>query len=364
MNSDGLPERETLLVWMSAFLDGELSAEEEALLERAMDQDPELLRLFEELSGGLSVLASASALSADESASLTRSILAATAPAELDATPDGATQLASLYIDDALEPGGTARLEALLAGSKALAGDVRTFAQVSEAVGATLHALPSSPGTAAALAPLTARLDAALTEEERAGLLWSAALDGELSVDEEPELERLFTADRAPQLLPFVWVKEASHVALRSPIDHPDAARAGAAALHAIAAYQAQAADAQSQGEAARKTRSAPEGFSLSRWFGRFLPVAAAAACAVAFALIDRPAEPDSSKPPPEWVATFQDPADTGTGPLNLLDNNSADVQALDSGSHMAAVFATEESHITVIWVAEPEAPSDSETGT
>ena len=40
---------------------------------------------------------------------------------------------------------------------------------------------------------------------------------------------------------------------------------------------------------------------------------------------------------------------------LELLEDNTAEVQALDSGSQVAAVFSTEAHGVTVIWVPEPE---------
>lgn len=290
-----MPERETLLAWMSAFLDGELATEQEHLLQQAMDDDPELLALFEAL-------------------------CAAAVPVDAQVlAPEEASRLASRIMHD-LDP-----------------------------------------------------------SHERLLSLASAAYDGELAAAEQAEAIDLLTPERLPGWHAMLATAEAAAMALRAPEADPAAAKAGAAALSAVEALLAQEA---TQGQAAESPHGAatsrPEtlfdavslgtaplraaGRSPWRGWRLWVPVAA---CVVAWVgVLSWQREAPGPVGDPASSLTAQLPmAATPDDTWEVIGDNAAEVQALEAGTHMAAVFATDEHQITVIWLAEPESDSP-ETGT
>lgn len=316
MSDEIMPERETLLAWMSAFLDGELPPEQERLLQQAMDNDPALLAHFE--------------------------ALCAAPPPEVP--PLSAAEAARL----------TGRvMERATAGERG-AADAQT--------------------------------------EER--LLWlaSAACDGELSAEELAEATHLLTPARLPAFRALTATAEAAALALRAAESDPAAARAGAAALRAVEALRAHAEepqqaaapsapetlfDAVSLGTAAKAGGETPRGRGRP-WlpWRLLLPVAA---CVVAWLGVmswqqidtapegtaERAGGGDGAAATQAALALLPDEApDADDAPWEVLGDNAADVQALEAGTHMAAVFATDDHQITVIWLAEPEPATSPETGT
>lgn len=341
------PDRETLLCWMSAFFDGELEEEEERALFEALEEDDELHQEF---------LALERTLSAVDLAGLTDAVMAAVSPAEV--SPAGAGLLTSQLLDDEIGAEGEIRLQGLLEEGGPAADDALGLAATAEGVQSVLSALPASAFVTRQVADLPARVAAGLQREERAALLYSAALDGELSASEGEELSRL-----APvvELEPaFAHLNELVGATLRLPLGDPAAARAGAAALQAI--------EAEGHRAAAIHDTPAPEPSFFTRLRGAFgtafAPVAFAAAAAFAFVLLqsDGPKEGGAEGPPLQWAETFLSELEAAepTEPAEprelavLSDNSATEVQALDSSSQVAAVFSTEASGITVIWVPEP----------
>lgn len=366
---DPLPNRDTLLMWISAYFDGELTDQEEAQLFAAMAEDTELEAEFlqmERLLGG-----------DEQLPGLTDAILSATAPSAVSATADGAALLASAHADAELEDEGSSRLFAVLSDNPAAARDAAAFFSAAEGVSAALSALPEAPSVVSAAAEAAQRAHTAVAEETRAGELYSAALDAELDAAEASELDALLAQGRTPDVA-FAAVQEAVAVSLRAPCDDPAAARAGAAAMHVIEAEAARAADAARTPAAAD---AAPVSLAdrLRTVFVRFAaPLSVATAAAAVFLFIQQPEKKPGAgteAPPTDWLAAFPDMQDVvdeemlaAAQPEDLEvlgDNSDTEVQALDSSAQMAAVFSTEATSITVIWV--PEAMDDDapeETGT
>jgi hypothetical protein len=101
-------DRETLRVWMSALLDGELDAARTEMLYTAFERDESLLEEFEAFAASLQ--SQDAALTAFEAENLTNAVLAATLPdavlGEESATAeDTACRLASVAADDELSAG-------------------------------------------------------------------------------------------------------------------------------------------------------------------------------------------------------------------------------------------------------------------
>jgi hypothetical protein len=364
--TDANPNRETLLMWMSAHLDGELGEREQEILFKAMETDPELLIEFEQIASFASLPDTPAAFApppttsgfgpddqVDFAAALTDSVLAAVAPEAVSDTANGAAQLASLYVDGELND--NQNILRTMERSPAAASAVLGLVSTSEAVGAALSEAPSTPFTQSAVEPIATHVDQAIADDERADILTSAALDGSLREAEARELEELQAAGAGSVGPSFIWAAEAAGVALRASAEDPMAAKAGAAALQAIAAADHQAEAAAKKAEPTLVAQP-PLLERVRMWF---IPLATAAAAAVAFVVLEGPGV-DTDKPliPSDFFAELipEEPLDlAAVETIEVLSDNEADVQALDSGATVAAVFSTEAHGITVIWVPEPE---------
>jgi anti-sigma factor RsiW len=362
MPSNDLPSRDTLLMWISAYFDGELTEVEEGQLFAAMETDPELEREFlqmEKLLGGH-----------DELPGLTDAILSAVAPEAVSETPEGAALLASAHGDNELSATGEARLSQILAHDPAAATFVAAFSATTEGVSAALSALPETPSVRSASAEASVRAVAAIAADERAELLFSAALDDELDTTEASELERLLDEGHAPEVS-LAALTEAVAFTVRAPLEDPAARKAGAAALHVIESEAARAEDAQ---RAPAERAPVPLADRMRAIFNRFAaPLSLATAAAAVFVMIQQPADKGTPDAPPEdWFAAFPEMKDVveqqmlaAATPQDLKvlgDNSDTEVQAIDSGSQIAAVFSTEATSITVIWVPEPDEPEENGT--
>jgi hypothetical protein len=358
-------------MWMSALLDGELPAGEEALLLAALDEDPRLADEFATLCEAHEAMRAhgSAALTSHESDHLTAAILAATAPAAMPASFDGALQLTSLALDDALDAAGGARLAHLLEDVDT-ARAAYSFAATSALVGDAARSLERNPDLERALAGMSVQVSRELDVIERAGVLASGLLDDELSTAEEAELRTLVAA-RPSMALPSLlemqaasFVNEALRVAAAHTAAHPSAARAGSAALHVVDVERAQAAQAAS---VVPVPVAKPRGFFAELWSGlrnNPLALAGAGACALALVVFHG----DSGPPPPPGmseevrlalVQAFEERLHLDDAPGDelqvLADNSDTEVEAIEAGTETALVFSTSESNITVIWVPEPE---------
>lgn len=364
MTRAGLPDRETLLVWMSAFLDGELPPEDEAILLQAMEQDPELVELFEKISEAFHP-AMSGALDAEEARELTENVLLAVAPAGLSlgqARPeephsqDHILMWASLDGDDALDEEGARQLRSACAQAS-IAKAVTDFVESSESVGHFLAEWPKQADVQESLRPLSAQVAAHVQATEARQMACSAALDGEEAAAGSWDSA---SDEEASTALLFLQQSEVIGEFLREPISDPAAQRAGAAALQVIAAQAAQAADAERISQA-KAAAAAPASRPKVGWW-RFIPVTGLAMAAVGWVVWSAasPSGPGRvTAMEPSLVAASEPPS-----AWEPLQDNTAEVRSLDSGSHVAAVFATDASKITVIWVAEPEDEPPTETGT
>lgn len=378
MTAAARPDRETLLLWISAFFDGELTESEEALLFDAMAEDPALEEAFLALERQSQTLEQARGPSPDFAA-MADAVMAAVAPEGVDEA--GAPLLLSAVIDGEASAAQEARFVALAQGDERTAEDALAFLHASEGVSHAIAALPESPAVEAAVASLPALISARVANDERAAELLSALADDALDPAEHEELLGLVAHGAAPELS-FLHASEAVAYALRAPSSDPAAARAGAAALHAI---EADALRARADSAAPRATAGGSGAPSLlerlKAGFGGFLaPVAAAACAALVFVALEGApgaiAPSHGVMPPEDWARAFlplleseqsEDLLAAADAPLEVLaDNGDTEVQAIDSGTHMAAVFSTEASAITVIWVPEPldalSAPTESGT--
>lgn len=375
--TDKSPERDALLMMLSAYLDGELSAADEARVMDALSQDEELLQAFEAMSAAR-VSSEALGLRPDEAQALTAAVVAATAPSETPATVDGALQLAQLALDGEgdHEQLQAARLDALLLEKPAFAPAVAGFVASAEAAHVAVSAVADVPAVRAGLRAVPDHVDAQVAARERLGLLASAALDDALLAPEAGELDALLAArasdaDTVVALAASLHVGEALTSAAASPAFTRLAARAGAAALQVLDAEEAQ------RQAAAARPKPAPEAAApsllASLWAflkGAGAPLGLAGAAAALFLLVqtgpasdkrdDQVASAQARKALFDALAKNVLDDTAPAGDLPLLADNSADVEAIDATSS-TVVFSTESSNITVIWVADA---GDAEQGT
>jgi hypothetical protein len=233
------------------------------------------------------------------------------------------------------------------------------------------------------------RAVASIELEQNAQRLAHLMADGEASAADEQAYASLYAelgddviADLLDANLLPTDVDETVAVSLSALVEHPDAKRAGDAALQAIAAERSQAAQAASMSSSTAPTE--PGFFArVADFFQRHTasaPVAFAAAAALLFVVVRGPGETVPSLPPKATgngnvvdavIKTTSDAAkkaidglgdgvDLGpelavlSGDIDMLSDNSAvEVEALEAGSPTAMVFSTEASNITVIWVGE-----------
>ncbi|MBI1946337.1 MAG: hypothetical protein HYS27_11600 [Deltaproteobacteria bacterium] len=365
MSQPSHPDRDALLMKISAYLDGELSAEDERLVLDALSRDAELLSAFEAMSAARLPGAT---LGADDAETLTASVLAATGHAA-PATAGGAAQLASLAMDDALDEAGMRRLELVLHERPALAGGVLGLLAAAEAVQVAGRAAAELPASAVALRERSQHVIDAVAADERLGTLVSGAFDGELTTTENTELTAGLAraADAVASLRAARFAGEALAAASHSAPFLVAASKAGEAALHVVAAEQARAA---AGGPAALHETARPEARPglLARLRhalgGLSAPLAFAATAATIFFVLREPGSASSDLAAREAAkkalfdalapAVIADSLDlaSAAGELPLLADNAADVEAIDATS-TTMVFATEQSNITVIWVAD-----------
>ena len=372
------PPKENQLMLLSALLDGELTTSQEAEALDALSQNPLLLDALEAMSAARGVLGAnqPTHLSGGESDALLAAVMAATSPAALPDSVEGALQATQLAIDGqdvAMSPG-----DALLAVPGAASAVCALVASV-EATQSALRAVAAVPSVVASLRTVpddvVARVTTATRDAERLGTLASAALDDALRGDEHDELHALLShsdGDDVSELLGARHAGEALRAAAASPAFIRLAARAGDAAVHAIAAEALRAASRQPA--AARSEGPGLLARLRSMFAGVGSPLALAGAACAVFALISGEpvpvADPGNSLHNPfarqqvereildEWARTVLAGAPV-SGDLPLLADNSADVQAIDSTGN-TVVFATGSSNITVIWLSN----TDEEQGT
>lgn len=393
------PDKDTLLMMLSAYLDGELAAADEAVVLDALSQDAELLEVFEAMSAARldGIAGLPGPLGPDEADALTASVMAATEPAEVPATVEGALYLASLGLDDALDGRGATRLHDLLQepAIRDAAPVVAGFVFSVEATQAALRGVAEVASVKAGLGSLPDHVDARLATVERTGVLASAACDDALVPAEATELGALLEGLRGDPdgLLGITTdLAHARHLgeALRAASDAPAfarlGARAGAAALQALEAEARQEQnqeqkETQAAALAARNDAPAPPSSTwLSRLRGAFAaaraPLALAGAATAVFFVLREPAPHDDASPGAETVAAREatekallealarnvltEAPSAPSGDLPLLADNSADVEAIDA-TDTTVVFSTESSNITIIWLASEE---DTEQGT
>lgn len=371
MTDHSQPDRDALLMLISAYLDGELSAADELRVQDALGRDGELLAAFEAMSAAR---LPGAVLAAEDAEALTASVLAATGGA-VPATGAGAAQLASLAVDGALDDAGARRLDLLLQERPSLAGGVLSLVASSEAVQVAARAAGELPTSERALQENAARVGEAVAAAERLGALASGALDGALSAAEDAELAGALPL-ASDAVLGLHAARHAGEALASATAAAPFAAaakKAGEAALHVIAvearqaAARAPAAPA-STSPATRVPGSTARPGLLARLRqalgGLSAPLAFAATAATLFFVLREPgsassdlAAREASKKAlfdllaPQVIADSLDLA-SAAGELPLLADNAADVEAIDATS-TTMVFATEQSNITVIWVAD-----------
>lgn len=393
------------LALLSAFLDGELSAKEEADLLETLSQRPDLQDALDALAEQIAGTVSLSGVVDDEAGALIAArVMAELDPQALPADVEAAETLAQLSRDGASTPAQDRRLDQLLdtpsPQQARIADAVCSFVAAADVARAAVS-VDELPAYARSLQSLPEHVLARVERTERGWALSAAAVDGELGAAEANELAGLCGADDGIFAELSFQAAHARHAgeALRAAADSPQfmrlAERAGAAALQAITAVQMQD---QAQREAKPATSSTttslqatPSFFERLRGlFGRGLrsgpgssaniaPLLAASAALFAFVIIGKeapaPTQPDPKHAANAFAALQQAFVDAGT-PQVMADNrsvpttelavigdNSADVEAIDA-TGTTVVFSTAESNITVIWVAELDDETDKEQGT
>ncbi len=403
------PDGETLRMWMSAYLDGELPAADEATLMAAVDADPELAFEFEHMCRFFVADASSAGLSApdlnpDDSRDLQDAIFAATAPALVSETPNAAALLASQAHDGELSSDGTDRLRSLTS-QPAAARAAQALLFTAEATQVAVRAPAEDPEALESLAFATGAVMDTVAADERAGITMMAFGDGEASVDELEKVLSIADSDRlsAVHLLPDAM--DGIQATLRSVMSHPAAAKAGAAALQAIAAEAALASS--SATETAPKVAPAPITYfdrlrsALSSLAAPLVIATGAAALFVGVGADFGPPRSSTKTPPIPSVidpsvagrlVEMRDP--TANNPVKsawlqtemftawaselmndetalrefdvlevLADNSATEVQTLETGAASTMVFSTEASNITVIWVPDADADEGASDG-
>lgn len=363
---------------LSAFLDGELSAKDEADLLDTLAQRPDLQDALDDLADHIA--ASQAALRTDdgEASLISARVMAELNPTALPADREAAETLASLALDGASTPAHDRRLDALLEDAP-LADSVASFIAAAD-VARAAAAVDGGVDVQRALASLPEHVLARVERTERGWALATAAADGAVNAAEANELVGLCGADDDVYA---AFVAEAADVsvhgrhigdALRAAVETPaflrDAEKAGAAALQAIAALQQQAQAEQTK--ATKPTTSTSTSLRapslvdrVRQWFGQgAAPLFAASAALVAFVIIGKSEPVTTTHPDPGAFASLQEAFRAAAEPMLLADNravpnqnlsvlsdNAADVEAID-GTSTTMVFSTAESNITVIWVA------------
>jgi hypothetical protein len=370
------PIDEDTLVSLSAFLDGELDvAQEQALLAR-LEREPALadaLEALARLQQATHRVMNGGWPTDDVDADVLEAVFAAL-PAEAATGAVGAAVLAALVADHEATQAQAERLDALAATTEA-AAVVETLATIE-----ATRAIAARPGAACspALAHVREEVASQVAQIERVRALAAAAADGALDDAEATELWSLVHGDdalvqivvdavaaRVGEAGPDRAVGEALRAFAEAPVVVSLAARAGSAAVQAIAAGSL-AATTQPTRATAPSTAAPWSWWGAVRqaFAGGFVPVFGAAAAAVAFFVLggDAPATPDEARLARlhEAQGAFMEVLEpialasgmgSETTSLPVLPENAADVQAIDAAG-TTMVFETEASHITVIWVA------------
>jgi hypothetical protein len=365
---------DTELALLSAFLDGELSPTDEADLLTTLAQRPDLQDALDDLAFAIASTQRAFSPDGDDVGSLISArVMAELDPDAVAADVAAAETLASLAVDGASTAAQDRRLGALLQDA-ALADAAASFVAAADVARAAVS-VDAEASVARALATLPEHVLARVERTERGWALCTGAIDGQLSPAEVNELAGLCGADDdLYAALTFevqhgLFAGEALRAAALSPVFLQHAERAGAAALQAIAAVQAQEQQARQQALAKATTTTttvAPTLFDRVRTlFGQgFAPLFAATAALLVFVVIGKSEPPTTTHPDASAFAALQKAFVDAAAPVVLADNhsvpttelavladNSADVEAIDAtGTTM--VFSTAESNITVIWVA------------
>ncbi len=392
MSDAHLPEEPMAL--LSAFLDGELNAADEAALLRRLQQEPALQDALDALA--TTMAAAQSALRNDhEDVDVLAAVMAGLAARDVAFTVEGTETLAWLVADGAADAEQTLRLDTLLSKYPDEATESLAFV---EATRATL----SSPADVmhAALARLPDHIGARVARAQRGWSLSAGAADGALSAAELEELVGLASndndvaadleaavaarvdvagVDRAVTEVLLAFAASAEVEAL--------GARAGAAALQAIAAEAAQgrAAAARTVAASVTATPAAPSLWARLRsaFTQGWLPLVGASAAAVAFLVVGRApvdavdAGADTGADHAAKLAEFSDAFVKAVEPMAMANNtalpehaelpvladNGADVESIDAAGN-TMVFQTAESNITIIWIAGLDDAAAEEQGT
>lgn len=382
------------MAFLSAFLDGELSRDEEAALLDKLSQRPDLQDALDDLAAQI---ADTHRAFAGEPSSIpgmgdliSARVMAELDPGALPADLEAAETLASLAKDGATTAAQDRRLEQLLQ-TPALADAAASFVAAADVARAAVNV--DNDVVARGLATLPEHVLARVERTERGWALATAAADGALSDAEVNELAGLCGADedvfvalsvelqRAP-LNRFTG--EALRAAAESPAFLQYAEKAGAAALQAISAVQAQEQQQAQKALASTTTTTKEAAPAASSFFDRaralfgsgLAPLFAASAALVLFVVVGKTDPQTTQHPDASAFAALQQAFVDAAAPIVLADNravpngelavlvdNTADVEAIDATS-TTMVFSTAESNITIIWVDGLDADSNQEQGT
>jgi len=351
-------------MWMSAYLDGELSSEESEKLFDLVANNQELQCKFDEMMA--TVALSQKNTASFESRSMTDHVMVQIAPETLES--QSVDLLASALVDNELSPKGTERFESILSQKASspenLNASTLAFLDSHDLLSSALESSAGSTFVRKSVSAIPQNVERSIIRDERASLLFSAYLDCELDAHQEREFKGLVADGHLIDGLDFGFALEGLGAYLRESQNDPMAQRAGAAALQAIAAYNAQ----ENVVSISKKPRE--ETPSLTARIRDFFATATlpglVGASALALVVFLGNQNSDTEPVQNEWlqenIATAVPPVELSddSAALNevfdsLLANNHADVQDLDTGSQVSAVFDTEASHITVIWLSEPE---------
>lgn len=404
---------------LASFLDGSLSAADEASLLRRLSQDPALADLLDtlaaEMADELAGSSPDSAVEAEAFAAFARhaeaqapeldsvleTVLAGLPAEHLPPTADAARALGFLAADGALSDAQQRALSTLIDADDTLAAEAEQALAFVDASQALLPAVGELPALQRTFAQLPDFIEARVMRTERGWALCTAAADGALSAHEAQEFAGLCGADddllaqAEAHVRATPYIAEAFRAFAESPQVAGLAQRAGDAALQVIAAEAHQAADARRlEAQQASKTDQAGAGVQAAtpslwdRLVGAFrqgvAPIAAATAAAAAFVIIGSNAGPATlhggpSSESERTLAEVRNALFDGLQPvvmaqntvlpnaddLPVLEDNAADVEAIDATS-TTMVFQTAESNITVIWVAgldDSDADDDTDDG-
>jgi hypothetical protein len=375
--------QETLEIWLSAYLDGELSEEEESLLFKEVERQPALAKRLENLAQIRNICVRE--FSAVAERALTDRIMGAVAKEAAEPESLPVQEWASAFIDGELTDSEETRLLSVEGDTWREQGEAYKFVHAARDLRSRVASWASMPEHQSAFHECKERALQCIADGEQRALELQSYLDGEAV---SSELEWLSSALGAPENAELVAAEVAWHDSslqhtmayLTAPAQWPEARTAGSAAMQAIEASILIEEEAKPK-VVETASSAAEEGWMQQIW-SRFRTFAAPTVVVAGLAALVVLLPNEASDQPLLAPKSVSNPSLAGERPwlddalqdfdqklqqdqevqklafrsldkMPLLSNNQAEVQTLETGGASTLVFGTAASNITVIWVSE-----------